>query len=136
MKNLFTLFTFAFVAALLLAGCVSTNKLYDLKNKNLSAPAQKTVRMCNTLTWIYNTSADFNDMDELLKEIGITREELQTLRFNGSYEKPFGRQFSFEANSSDDEKQVYSSAKKQARKIASMILKKLPEEDSSESEQE
>ena len=90
--------------------------------------------MCNTLTWIYNTSSDFNDMDELLKEIGITREELQTLRFNGSYEKPFGRQFSFEANSSDDEKAVYSRAKKQAKKIAGLMLKKLPPEGGSTEE--
>ena len=132
MKNCHALCTIC--AALLLAGCATTNKLYDLKNKNLSAPAQKTVRMCNTLTWIYNTSSDFNDMDELLKEIGITREELQTLRFNGSYEKPFGRQFSFEANSSDDEKAVYSSAKKQAKKIAGLMLKKLPPEGGSTEE--
>ena len=128
MKNFLTLFTIAFVAALLLAGCATTNKLYDLKNQNLSAPAQNTVRICNTLTWIYNTSSDYNDMDELLKEIGITREELQTLKFNGSYEKPFGRQFSMSADSSDDEKQVYSNAKKQAKKIAGLILKKLPPE--------
>lgn len=135
MKKIFFAATIA-LAALAFAGCVSTNKLYDLKNKNLSAPAQNTVRVCNTLTWIYNTSADYNDMNELLNEIGITRKDLETLQFKGSYEKPFGRQFSMSVNNSDDEKQVYSSAKKQARKIASLILKKMPEENSSESEQE
>ena len=112
MKRIF--FATIALAALALAGCASSNKLYDLKNQNLSAPAQNTVRVCNTLTWIYNTSSDYNDMNELLKEIGITRQELETLQFKGSYEKPFGRQFSMSADSSDDEKQVYSSAKKQA----------------------
>lgn len=134
MKKIF--FAAIALAALALAGCASSNTLYDLKNQNLSAPAQNTVRVCNTLTWIYYTSSDYNDMNELLKEIGITREELQTLKFNGSYEKPFGRQFSMSADNDDDEKQIYAKAKKQARKIASLILKKIPEENSSESESE
>ena len=124
MKNFLTLFAIA-LAALALAGCATT-KLYDLKNDNLSAPAQNAVRICNTLTWIYNTSSDFNDMSELLDEIGISRQELETLQFKGTYEKPFGRQFSMSADSSDDEKQIYSSAKKQAQKIARLMLKKLP----------
>ena len=126
MKRIF--FATIALAALALTSCASSNKLYDLKNQNLSAPAQNTVRVCNTLTWIYNTSSDYNDMNELLKEIGITRQELETLQFKGSYEKPFGRQFSMSADSSDDEKQVYSSAKKQAQKIARLMLKKLPPE--------
>ncbi len=125
MKNLHALCSLC--AALLLGGCATT-KLYDLKNDNLSAPAQNTVRICNTLTWIYNTSLDYNDMSELLKEIGITRQELETLQFKGTYEKPFGRQFSMSADSSDDEKQIYSKAKKQAQKIARLMLKKLPPE--------
>lgn len=125
MKNLHALCSLC--AALLLGGCATT-KLYDLKNDNLSAPAQNAVRICNTLTWIYNTSVDYNDMSELLKEIGITRQELETLQFKGTYEKPFGRQFSMSADSSDDEKQIYSSAKKQAQKIARLMLKKLPPE--------
>ncbi len=125
MKNLHALCSLC--AALLLGGCATT-KLYDLKNDNLSAPAQNTVRVCNTLTWIYNTSLDYNDMSELLKEIGITRQELETLQFKGTYEKPFGRQFSMSADSSDDEKQIYSKAKKQAQKIARLMLKKLPPE--------
>ena len=116
MKNFLTLFAIA-LAALALAGCATT-KLYDLKNDNLSAPAQNAVRICNTLTWIYNTSSDFNDMSELLDEIGISRQELETLQFKGTYEKPFGRQFSMS--------QIYSSAKKQAQKIARLMLKKLP----------
>lgn len=124
MKNFLTIFAIA-LAALALSSCATT-KLYDLKNDNLSAPAQNAVRICNTLTWIYNTSSDFNDMSELLDEIGISRQELETLQFNGTYEKPFGRQFSMSADSSDDEKQVYSSAKKQAQKIARLMLKKLP----------
>lgn len=123
MKNLHALCSLC--AALLLGGCATT-KLYDLKNDNLSAPAQNAVRICNTLTWIYNTSVDYNDMSELLKEIGITRQELETLQFKGTYEKPFGRQFSMSADSSDDEKQIYSKAKKQAQKIARLMLKKLP----------
>ena len=118
MKNLHALCSLC--AALLLGGCATT-KLYDLKNDNLSAPAQNTVRVCNTLTWIYNTSLDYNDMSELLKEIGITRQELETLQFKGTYEKPFGRQFSMSADSSDDEKQIYSKAKKQAQKIARLM---------------
>ena len=125
MKNLHALCSLC--AALLLGGCATT-KLYDLKNDNLSAPAQNTVRVCNTLTWIYNTSLNYNDMSELLKEIGITRQELETLQFKGTYEKPFGRQFSMSADSSDDEKQIYSKAKKQAQKIARLMLKKLPPE--------
>lgn len=125
MKNLHALCSLC--AALLLGGCATT-KLYDLKNDNLSAPAQNAVRICNTLTWIYNTSVDYNDMSELLKEIGITRQELETLQFKGTYEKPFGRQFSMSADSSDDEKQIYSKAKKQAQKIARLMLKKLPPE--------
>ena len=125
MKNLHALCSLC--AALLLGGCATT-KLYDLKNDNLSAPAQNTVRVCNTLTWIYNTSLDYNDMSELLKETGITRQELETLQFKGTYEKPFGRQFSMSADSSDDEKQIYSKAKKQAQKIARLMLKKLPPE--------
>lgn len=125
MKNLHAFCSLC--AALLLGGCATT-KLYDLKNDNLSAPAQNTVRVCNTLTWIYNTSLDYNDMSELLKEIGITRQELETLQFKGTYEKPFGRQFSMSADSSDDEKQIYSKAKKQAQKIARLMLKKLPPE--------
>lgn len=126
MKNFLTLFAIA-LAALALSSCATT-KLYDLKNDNLSAPAQNAVRICNTLTWIYNTSSDFNDMSELLDEIGISRQELETLQFKGTYEKPFGRQFSMSADSSDDEKQIYSSAKKQAQKIARLMLKKLPPE--------
>ncbi|MBP5447264.1 MAG: hypothetical protein J6X95_04090 [Treponema sp.] len=125
MKNLHALCSLC--AALLLGGCATT-KLYDLKNDNLSAPAQNTVRVCNTLTWIYNTSLNYTDMSELLKEIGITRQELETLQFKGTYEKPFGRQFSMSADSSDDEKQIYSKAKKQAQKIARLMLKKLPPE--------
>lgn len=131
MKNLHALCSLC--AALLLGGCATT-KLYDLKNDNLSAPAQNTVRVCNTLTWIYNTSLDYNDMSELLKEIGITRQELETLQFKGTYEKPFGRQFSMSADSSDDEKQIYSKAKKQAQKIARLMLKKLPPEGGSSEE--
>ena len=131
MKNLHALCSLC--AALLLGGCATT-KLYDLKNDNLSAPAQNTVRVCNTLTWIYNTSLDYNDMSELLKEIGITRQELETLQFKGTYEKPFGRQFSMSADSSDDEKQIYSKAKKQAQKIARIMLKKLPPEGGSSEE--
>lgn len=131
MKNLHALCSLC--AALLLSGCATT-KLYDLKNDNLSAPAQNTVRVCNTLTWIYNTSLDYNDMSELLKEIGITRQELETLQFKGTYEKPFGRQFSMSADSSDDEKQIYSKAKKQAQKIARLMLKKLPPEGGSSEE--
>lgn len=131
MKNFYALCSLC--AALLLSGCATT-KLYDLKNDNLSAPAQNTVRVCNTLTWIYNTSLDYNDMSELLKEIGITRQELETLQFKGTYEKPFGRQFSMSADSSDDEKQIYSKAKKQAQKIARLMLKKLPPEGGSSEE--
>ena len=131
MKNLHALCSLC--AALLFGGCATT-KLYDLKNDNLSAPAQNTVRVCNTLTWIYNTSLDYNDMSELLKEIGITRQELETLQFKGTYEKPFGRQFSMSADSSDDEKQIYSKAKKQAQKIARLMLKKLPPEGGSSEE--
>ena len=131
MKNLHALCSLC--AALLLGGCATT-KLYDLKNDNLSAPAQNTVRVCNTLTWIYNTSLDYNDMSELLKEIGITRQELETLQFKGTYEKPFGRQFSMSADSSDDEKQIYSKAKKQAQKIARLMLKKFPPEGGSTEE--
>ena len=131
MKNLHALCSLC--AALLLGGCATT-KLYDLKNDNLSAPAQNAVRICNTLTWIYNTSVDYNDMSELLKEIGITRQELETLQFKGTYEKPFGRQFSMSADSSDDEKQIYSKAKKQAQKIARLMLKKLPPEGGSPEE--
>ena len=131
MKNLHALCSLC--AALLLGGCATT-KLYDLKNDNLSAPAQNTVRVCNTLTWIYNTSLDYNDISELLKEIGITRQELETLQFKGTYEKPFGRQFSMSADSSDDEKQIYSKAKKQAQKIARLMLKKLPPEGGSTEE--
>ena len=124
MKNFYALCSLC--AALLLSGCAGTTKLYDLKNDKLSAPAQNAVRICNTLTWIYNTSVDYNDMSEELDEIGITRQELETLQFKGTYEKPFGRQFSMSADSSDDEKQIYSKAKKQAQKIARLMLKKLP----------
>ena len=124
MKNCHALCTIC--AALLLAGCASTTKLYDLKNENLSAPAQNAVRICNTLTWIYNTSTGFDDMSEALDEIGITRQELETMQFKGNYEKPFGRKFSMAADSSDDETSVYNRAKKQAQKIARLMLKKLP----------
>lgn len=124
-----------FVAAFSLCGCVSTKKLYDLKTSGLSAPSQNTVRICNMLTWIYNTSTDYDDMNETLKEIGITREELQTLKFNGNYEKPFARKFSVTPDD-DDEKGIYSGAKKQARKIARLILKKLPPENEAPAEEQ
>lgn len=122
--------TFAALPALslLFASCVSTTKLYDLKNSDLSAPAQNTVRICNMLTWVYNTSTDYNDMSENLKEIGITRQELETFKFSGNYEKPFARQFSAAPDYSD-EKEIYSAAKKQAKKIARLILKKVPQEE-------
>ncbi|MCR5045562.1 MAG: hypothetical protein K6A42_03180 [Treponema sp.] len=130
MKKIFYCAVFL-ATAFSLASCVSTNKLYDLKNPNLSAPAQKTIRICNTLTWVYNTSADFNDMKELLDEIGVSRQDLETLTFKGAYEKPFGRQFSFAVDYSDEEEEVYTAARKQARKISRLILKELAEDDSS-----
>lgn len=126
--------TLCAAAALSLSACVSTRKLYDLKDPSLSAPAQNTVRICNMLTWIYNTCSDYDDMNETLKEIGITREELQTLKFKGNYEKPFARQFSAEPDNSD-ETEIYSAAKSQAQKIARLMLKNLPDENSSESEE-
>ncbi|MBQ6029495.1 MAG: hypothetical protein IJL24_08235 [Treponema sp.] len=117
-----------------LAGCVSTTKLYDMKTKGLSAPSQNTVRICNMLTWVYNTCADYDDMSEMLDEIEITREELREMKFTGNYEKPFGRKFSMAADSSDDENSVYNRAKKQAQKIARLMLKKLPPEGGSTEE--
>ena len=124
MKQFFIAAALAF-SIFLFAGCESTNKLYDLKNDNLSAPAQNAVRICNTLTWIYNTSSDYQDMSETLDEIGITRQELETMKFSGSYEKPFARKFSM-GPSDNDENKVYAAAKKQAQKIAKLMLKKLP----------
>ena len=85
-----------------LAGCVSTTKLYDMKTKGLSAPSQNTVRICNMLTWVYNTCADYDDMNEMLDEIGITREELREMKFTGNYEKPFARKFSATVDTSDE----------------------------------
>jgi len=134
MKNIFASLTI-FVAALFFTGCVSTTKLYDMKTKGLSAPAQKTVRICNMLTWVYNTCEDYDDMNETLKEIGITREELETMKFNGNYEKPFGRKFSVTPGDNDEE-EIYSAAKKQAQKIARLMLKKLPPEGGNSEEEE
>lgn len=130
------IFAIAGLCALCLAvsSCASTTKLYDLKNTDLSAPAQNTVRVCNMLTWVYNTSTDFNDMNETLKEIGITRQELESFKFNGQYEKPFGRQFSVSPDYST-EQDVYSAARKQAKKIARLILKNLPPEGGSEEQE-
>ena len=132
MKNIFAFFAVC-LAALFFESCVSTTKLYDMKSKGLSAPAQNTVRVCNMLTWIYNTCEDYDDMSEMLKEIGITREELQTMKFSGNYEKPFGRKFSATPDDSG-EIEIYSNAKKQAQKIARLMLKKLPPEGGSEEE--
>ena len=126
MKRLFMAAAFI-LAAFALAGCASSNKLYDLKNKDLSAPAQNAVRICNMLTWVYNTCSDYNDMNETLKEIGITRQELETMKFSGNYDKPFGRQFSIDPTYSDEDK-IFSSAKRQAQKMARLILNNLPPE--------
>ena len=126
MKQILFATTFI-LAAFAFTSCATTNKLYDLKSEDLSAPAQNAVRICNTLTWIYNTSSDYDDMSETLKEIGITREELETLKFSGNYEKPFGRNFSADPSYSEESK-IYSNAKKQAQKIARLMLKKLPPE--------
>ena len=134
MKIFFAAFSLS-LAALVLTGCVSTKRLYDMKSKGLSAPSQNTVRVCNMLTWVYNTCEDFDDMNEMLKEIGITREELQTMKFNGNYEKPFGRKFSVLPDNSE-ETEIYSDAKKQARKIARLMLKKLPPEGDNSEEEE
>lgn len=128
MKKIFALACVCLIA-LVLAGCANTSKLYDLKNADLSAPSQNTVRICNMLTWVYNTSTDYDDMSENLKEIGITRQELETFQFSGKYEKPFARQFTASADFSD-EKDIYSAAKKQAKRIARLMLKKLPSENS------
>ena len=49
------------------------------------------------------------------------------MKFNGNYEKPFGRKFSVLPDNSE-ETEIYSDAKKQARKIARLMLKKLPPE--------
>ena len=132
MKIFFAAFSL-FLAALVLTGCVSTKRLYDMKSKGLSAPSQNTVRVCNMLTWVYNTCEDYDDMSEMLKEIGITREEWQTMKFSGNYEKPFGRKFSATPDDSG-EIEIYSNAKKQAQKIARLMLKKLPPEGGSEEE--
>ena len=116
-----------------LVGCVSTTKLYDMKTKGLSAPSQNTVRICNMLTWVYNTCADYDDMNEMLDEIGITREELREMKFTGNYEKPFARKFSATVDTSD-ESEIYSNARKQAKKIARLMLKNLPPEGGSPEE--
>ncbi|MBO7122593.1 MAG: hypothetical protein J6V90_04860 [Treponema sp.] len=128
MKKIFFATAIA-LASLALTACASSNKLYDLKNKDLSAPAQNAVRICNMLTWVYNTCSDYKDMSETLAEIGITREELQTMKFSGNYDKPFGRQFTIDPTYSDESK-IYFSAKRQAQKMAKLILANLPPEES------
>lgn len=130
MKRLFIAAAIA-LATLALTSCASSNKLYDLKNKDLSAPAQNAVRICNMLTWVYNTCSDYKDMSETLKEIGITREELETMKFSGNYDKPFGKQFSIDPTYSDEDK-IFSSAKRQAQKMARLILDALPPEGSAD----
>ena len=132
MKKFFALFSACAMAAFFV-GCASATKLYDMKTEGLSAPAQNTVRVCNMLTWVWNTCEDFDDMNETLKEIGITRQELQTMKFSGNYEKPFARKFTAAPDTSD-ESEIYAKAKKQAQKIASLILKNLPPEGGSEEE--
>ena len=122
------------LAAFALAGCASSNKLYDLKNKDLSAPAQNAVRICNMLTWVYNTCSDSKDMSETLKEIGITRQELETMKFSGNYDKPFARQFSIDPTYSDEDK-IFFAAKRQAQKMARLILDTLPPEVSTEEQE-
>lgn len=130
MKKLFI--TAAIVLSTLsLTSCASSNKLYDLKNQDLSAPAQNAVRICNMLTWVYNTCSDSKDMSETLKEIGITRQELESMKFSGNYDKPFARQFTIDPTYSDEDK-IFSSAKRQAQKMARLILDALPPEGSAD----
>lgn len=112
----------AVLAALIFSGCTSTKKVFDMKDKSLSAPTQNAVRMCNLLTWIYNTSEDYEDMRQMLNEIGVTRESLETLTFNDAYEKPFGHKFDMGTNEGDDNI-TYRKARNQARKIAGRIIK-------------
>lgn len=119
------------LSTLSLTSCASSNKLYDLKNQDLSAPAQNAVRICNMLTWVYNTCSDSKDMSETLKEIGITREELETMKFSGNYDKPFARHFSIDPSYSDEGK-IFFSAKRQAQKMARLILDALPPEGSAD----
>ncbi len=107
-------------------GCASSSRLIDMKNKSYSAPTQNAIRASNMLAWVYSTSTDWNDLAENLNEVGVSRQELESLTFSGNYEKPFGRKFSAEPNYSG-ENGAYAKAKKRAKKIARLILKKLPQ---------
>ena len=108
-------------------GCASSSGLIDMKNQNYSAPTQNAIRASNMLAWVYNTSTDWNDLAANLNEIGVSRQELESLTFSGNYEKPFGKNF-YAEHSYTNEGGAYAKAKRRAKKIARLILKKITAE--------